>query len=341
MQRSILHIIPRFIIGGAERLILDYTRQRDKHKVDVAVASVRGAGELLGQFDCPTVTRDVLGFVKQWRPDIVHTHMLSSDLAGHIIKRRDPRIAWISTQHNVEYHASWPRQWLWPRILRRADAVIAVSRAVEGFCRSVWDVPQERLRLIPNGIALSEWLAVPAEGATVGALRLATVGRLETQKGHDVLFRALGALVDEVWTLDVFGDGRLRQSLGKLAHLCGIADRVRFRGVANNLAAEYATVDVVVQPSRWEGRSLVVMEAMAAGRCLVASVPAAAELVEHEKTGLVVPAVDVHELAHALRRLLLDRPLIARLGNAARDQAREHFGMDAWVAAIDALYASV
>lgn len=341
MQKNILHIIPRFTTGGAERLVLQYARQCDKSNVDVAVASVRGSGELLGQFDCPTVTKDILGFVKQWRPDSVHTHMLSADMAGYIIKRRDPRIAWISTQHNVEYHASWPRRRLWPRILRRADAVIAVSRAVEEFCRGAWRIPREKLRLIPNGIALPKWLAVPAVDGAAGALRLATVGRLEKQKGHDVLFNALAGLLGEAWTLDVFGDGRLRQSLGKLADLHGVADRVRFRGVANNLAAEYATVDVVVQASRWEGRSLAVMEAMAAGRCIVASFPAAAELAEHEKTALVVPAANVSELARALRRVLADRPLVARLGSAARERAREHFGMDAWVAAIDALYASV
>ncbi len=230
---------------------------------------------------------------------------------------------------------------MWKRILKRADAIVAVAGSVEAFCRTAWKLLPEKIHKIYNAVPVNRFLDIPPPSLPeAGVWRIVTLGRLERQKGHDILLRALAMCADLPWRLSVFGVGSLESDILKNARLHAIEDRVALCGIGNTAEA-LRHADMVVQPSRFEGRSLVVMEAMAAGRCVVASDAAGLELIEHEKTGVIVPHDNTSLLAQAIRRVLTEHGFAKRLGESARDYARRHFGFDTWMKEVESLYESL
>jgi glycosyltransferase involved in cell wall biosynthesis len=153
------------------------------------------------------------------------------------------------------------------------------------------------------------------------------VGRLVPQKGFDVLLAALARLDHDVDCL-IAGDGPERDALVALRARLGLERRVEFLGTIgpDRLPALYRGATLVACPSRWEGLPLVCLEAMAAGRAVVASaVDGIPDAVVADTTGLLVPRDAPAALATALARLLAAPDVRARMGAAAATRAREEF----------------
>jgi glycosyltransferase involved in cell wall biosynthesis len=142
------------------------------------------------------------------------------------------------------------------------------------------------------------------------------VGRLVEQKNHALAIQAIAEVPDAV--LAIAGEGVLRHELERLAEETGVADRVRFLGLRPDARALMGAADAVVMPSHWEGLPLSALEALASGTPLVATdVRGLRELVADEENALLVPE-DPHALAAALRRVLDDSELAARLAAAGK-----------------------
>lgn len=154
------------------------------------------------------------------------------------------------------------------------------------------------------------------------------VGRLVRDKAQDVLLDAFALLGDEFneWHLGIIGDGRYAGALRRQAARLGVEDRVDWHGVVDDPYAFYHTARIFALPSRVEGMSNALLEAMSCGLPVVVSdgAPGPLELVEDGVTGLVVPVNDAAALAAALRRLAADEPLRKRLGEAARERVSEY-----------------
>jgi len=261
------------------------------------------------------------------QPDIVHSHLLRAHLAVSLASlcRRAPTI--IMTEHQAD-----PRCWAL-RLLRiasrKATVVTGVSEAVR---RHLLDhgLSARRVVAIPNGIdvetvARAEPVAPDQLGLPEDSRVLLFVGRLTHQKGLDVLLNAFSMISAEVPAahLLVAGDGEDRQELEHLAERLGLGRRVRFLGRRDDVPGLLKAAETVVLPSRWEGLSLVLLEAMAVGRPVVAArVEGHEEVLTDGETGLLVEPQSPEALASALRRLLSDASLAARLGGAAGDLVR-------------------
>lgn len=352
---KILHLIPRFTAGGAEQLVLAYAKHLSESGVKVVVGSVVGGGELEEKFRKTGAeifvgeNRGIINFCRNYtrlrksyggQVEIIHSHVFSADVMGFLLARK-LKIKWVSTQHNVEANAPVWRKLVWKKILRSADKVIAVSDSVYDFCSREWRLSKDKVVLIKNGIELEQWLLVNADELLAAPLlRLATIGRLEKQKGHEILLRALAQLKID-WHLDVFGDGSLLEELQSLSRKLGIEKKIAWRGVVLNMPSELNKIDVVVQSSLWEGMSLVVMEAMASGRVVIASEPAAAGLIQDNKTGIVVKSSDVRALTQAIESVASDRAHARSLAVSARNHAQEHFGIEKNISSLEELYESI
>ncbi len=167
---------------------------------------------------------------------------------------------------------------------------------------------------------------------------MATIGRLEKQKGHKYLLEALKRVFVINWSLKIYGDGKLRRCLGLQAKIKKINKNVEFCGVAHNLPECLRGVDIVVQPSLWEGLSLVVMEAMAAGRLVITTPPAGDELIENFKTGLIAKTGSAGDLANALMAVDMERDLARVMAASGREFAKKHFGLEKNVEKLEKVY---
>jgi glycosyltransferase involved in cell wall biosynthesis len=258
--------------------------------------------------------------------DVVHLHSSKAAALGRVAAlsisgRRRPAV--VVTAHYWSWLVGGRWAPLYRRIerllARRCDAIVAVSEreASEGRVALGAAAPIE---LIPNGVDRDHFSpdGISAERDT-GAPLLVCVGRLSHQKGQDVAIRALAQLRDRSARLRLVGaesGGGERARLEALAESLGVFDRVEWRGGVDDTAPEYRAADVVVTPSRWDGLSLALLEAMASGATIVASDVNGSESLGD--AGVIVAPDDPQALADALDPLLRDAPSRRRLGEAAR-----------------------
>jgi len=211
---------------------------------------------------------------------------------------------------------------------RQPDLYIAVSGAVAAGLDAD-GAPAWRIRVIPNGVDIaaltaSAAIAEDAPDLPTGRPLVVFAGRLEPIKGVETIVRAAQRLPDV--TVAVVGDGPLAAELRELANELGVADRVAFLGRVPSVPPILAAADVVVLPSFSEGMPLVVLEALALARPVVASrVGGIPEVVEDGVTGLLVEPGDPEELAVAIERLVKDPALARSLAEAGARIARERY----------------
>ena len=355
---KILHVIPVFATGGAERLVLHYARLFDKSKYELHVASCVEDGELRSEFEKLGVSifvgsRKKMGsrqavyselekYVENIRPDIIHTHLLSSDFFGFNLKRKlKNKIVWVSTLHNVEKATSFVKQILWCYVLSKTDKVVSVGKKVEIFAKREFKVPEGNVQTILNGIDLENWLKVKnTQIFTNKKIQIACVGRLWKQKGHEYLFKALSQIGLE-YQLHLFGDGPLKDKLEKLADNLNINNNIVWHGVVKDVYKYLDDIDVVVQPSLWEGLSLVVMETMAAGKIVITTPAGGDELIKDGKTGFIVKSKNSRALAEKIKEVCKNKETVKKVGEGARKFANENFSIEKNVEKLDNLYKSL
>ncbi|HOX60583.1 MAG TPA: glycosyltransferase [Candidatus Magasanikbacteria bacterium] len=325
-MKKILYIIPRFVVGGAEMLLLHTVTELQKiGEYEIVVAAVRAGGELEAKFISAGVRTFVASrggiifgafftwlrlrrFTRDFAPDIIHSHVFSADFMTRFLPRG--RARWISTQHNGRELYSSLRRLVLRHILRRADRVIAVSGGVRDFCVTDLHILASRILLVINGVPTEKYRCL-AQARLTAPFNLISVGRLSAQKNHSLLLHALAKLRNYDWTLNIYGEGDMRLELEFMAQSLKIADRVFFPGNVMNVAEVYCAADFVVQTSYFEGMSLVIMEAMAAGRTIVATRAAGEGIITDGVDGILVGDEDCDGLGEVLADLF-GNPVRAR-----------------------------
>jgi glycosyltransferase involved in cell wall biosynthesis len=211
-------------------------------------------------------------------------------------------------------------------------------------------IPGARIRRIPNGVDTSRFAPAGAAerarlrgaaGVPAGALAI-YAGRLAPEKGADVLLEAWAALAPETpATLCLVGDGPERAALEARARALGIDGRVRFAGARADVAPWLRAADLFVLPSRTEGLSVALLEAMACGLPVVATDVGATREAAGPDGAVVVPPGRPDALAAALATVLRDAGRARALGAAARARAVAGFGIEAVAARHLDLYREV
>lgn len=345
----VLHVCSDTNIGGAGRYVLTLLTQpliAERYAVAAAcpegalAAALRRAGVQV--FLYPGADRSLswsglwhlLGLIRRWRPHIVHTHgALSGRIAARLAGARV-----VYTKHGLaaaveaSVQVRSPGGWLRRQAVRRfADRIVAVSAAVRDALIAQGADPGV-VRVIPGGVDLRAYAELPPPvPGVVGAL-----GRLEREKGFDVLLDAMAELRGEA-RLILGGDGSQRQALA--ARVQAEELPVELTGFVAEVPAFLGRTGVFVLPSRSEGLGLVAVEAMAAGRPVVASCTGGLpEVVVDGETGLLVEPEDPVALARAIRMLLADPDRAARMGAAGRQRVRERFSAERMARETAALY---
>ena len=266
--------------------------------------------------------------LRRLQPDLVHTHLVHADVYGALAAHGPV----VSTKHNDDAFRVGSYRFLERAITRRATRVIAVTQALARFTIERVGLPAEKIDVVPYGLdrQAAPWGQNPSVPVPAGARVVLAVARLVEQKGIDVAVRALAAVRRKApqAVLVVLGEGPERASLERLAAHLGVADAVFLPGRAGDVSEWLSKADVVVHPVRWEGFGLALLEAMLAGRPIVASaVSSVPEIVADRETGLLVQPNDPAALATAIERILDDRELAERLGTAGLTRARDEFSV--------------
>lgn len=262
-------------------------------------------------------------------PHAVLSFMDTTNVLTLLAARGQPVL--VSERVNPELHDTG---CFW-RILRTLTYPMASALVVQTHLASQ-RLPRRlagKARVIPNPVAKPRALARPT--AVSGGV-LVAMGRLEAQKGFDILLRAFAALPDRTgWRLVIHGEGSMRHSLEALRDALNLGDCVRLPGRTNDPSAALAEGDLFVLSSRFEGFPNALAEAMACGLPVVAfDCPyGPGELVRNERDGLLVPPGDVQALTHALHKLMTSPHLRIQMSQHARDVTErfsEQTVLDMW-----------
>jgi glycosyltransferase involved in cell wall biosynthesis len=275
------------------------------------------------------------------RPDVFHAHLTwplacKFGLAGAIMARVPAVVATVQLYVEFPLDASiFVQQRL---IVAGVGRYIAVSHEVARRLIHKLRWPARKIQVIHNCVpAISPECATHNPIDRAGRPVVLTVARLDEQKGHHYLLDAAAQVPEAQFVLA--GDGPLRASLEAQARSLGVEERVKFLGYRNDIADLLADCDVFVLPSLYEGLPLSILEAMSAGKPVIAThIGGTDEAVIAGETGLLVPPANPTALAAAIRAVLTDRPLAQRLASAGRARVEQEFSAAKMVQQVISVY---
>lgn len=363
----VLQVITSLDRGGAENHLLALLTNADREAFALETAVLVGEGELVplfrqagipvhvldarGRFD-PSALRRLVELLRRGAFDIVHSHLFRADLyAGLAVAQLGDRKPFlVSTRHNDDRFFLNPFVGLVHYgVSARQDLIIAISDHIARFTVARGVRHPDRVRRVYHGIEPPLTRDLERDGArirselgiTTDDFLVGNVGRLAPQKGQRHLVAAMPRLLERVPRAHavIAGGGDLEGYLRDLAAELGVTDRVHVLGPRRDVPALMHAMDVFAMPSIWEGFGLVLLEAMAAGRPIVASrVATIPEVVADGETGILVPAGDADAMADAIADLAGDPARARRLGEAGRERLRRNFSLEKMVGDTELLY---
>lgn len=294
-----------------------------------------------GRWDWRAI-HDLVQFLKTHRIDVLHTHGYKANIYG-LIGARIAGCAIVATCHNWTKRTTSLRGYatIDQFCLKWFDSVIAVS---QGIVSSLRRNGVRRIRMIANGIDVAKYRVNDRTTRSDEHLVLGCVSRLSKEKGVDVLLWALPKVLHTYPNLQccVAGEGPERERLTSLAAKLGVSDSFHMPGFCENTVDFLELCTVVVQPSRMEAMPLAILEAMAAGKAIVASsVGEIPRLLEDGHAGMLVPPDSPEMLADAILTLLRDEPLRQSLEHRAAAKAVAQFDVSIMTARYQEVYRTV
>jgi len=280
------------------------------------------------------------------RYDVIHIHSYRDYIVPATAARLARIPAVVMTRHLPHPFRNRLTAYLCTRVFY--SALIAVSESIRNTLLAS-GAKAERVFVVKNGIDLSSWEG-PEEGSVrsglgipAGTFVVAAAGRLAAEKGFDVLLRAAALVrsrgVDVACI--VAGQGEQLPYLEQLRTELGLCSHVHFLGFCRDMRAVYAAADVVALPSTCqEAFPYTVLEALAAGRPVVASQVGGIPEIMTPDTGYLTAPGDAERIAQAIEALAADPGRCAAMGEAARRRAQE-FSLDKCVQGIEAVFQAV
>lgn len=268
--------------------------------------------------------------------DVVHTHGYRSDVIGGQAARRADRPT-VSTLHGFTAR-SWKgatAEWIQLRILRRSDAVVAVSPGIVSRARAA-GVPGDRIHLIPNawggGPGLLDRAAARAElGIPTDSYVVGWIGRLSREKGADLFLEALARWNPPGTIASIIGDGRERAALEHRAAVLGVDRFVRWHGARRDAGRLMRGFDALALTSRTEGVPMVILEAMHSGTPIIATAVGGIPTVVDSTQAILVPSESPDALAAGMERLRAEPVEAQKRADRAAARLASAFAVRPWI----------
>ena len=352
-------------MGGADQQLLSAAQQLQLQGYAVQVVSLTPLGpmgiqarslgipveslEMRRGVPDPRGLLRLIRLVRQWKPDVLHSHMIHANLMARVLRLFFRIPVLVSTIHNI-HEGGRLRMAAYRLTNGLVDYMTIVSEAAADRFVSEGIVPRKLLRVIPNGIDTDRFrnLAAGTRESIRKALGIEhefvwlAVGRFVLAKDYTNMLHAF-AQVHQRYpeaVLLLVGRGALQAETEALVQSLGLGEVVRFLGVRQDVPEVMSAADGYVMSSEFEGMPIVLLEAAAAGLPVVAtSVGGNAEVVCNGESGFLVPARDHEALATAMLRILEMADADRRaMGERGREHIRTHYGLGRVVERWDALY---
>lgn len=292
----------------------------------------------------------LVDLIRRERIDLVHSHLYHANLYGRLAARK-AGVPAVASVHNTYTRHKLHRQLVNWYLGRHTAAIIAGSEEIKRDVVRYDHVPESLVEIIPNSVdltrshsTLSREQARERLGVPENAIVLGTVGRLEEQKGHRYLIEALALLrkrgMDAILLL--VGEGREGPALTALTASLGVEQQVMFLGTRSDLGDLFRAMDLFVMPSLWEGLSLAMLSAMAAGLPVVAtSVGGVQQVLGSDEYGFSVPPGDAAVLASRIEGCFANPEEMVRMGKKGQRRVRENYSDEAMVSKLQTVYDGV
>jgi glycosyltransferase involved in cell wall biosynthesis len=380
MTVRILHMLPDLAVGGGQQLVLRNTACMDRSQFDNYVCYVRSKNEMVPQFVAagiptfslavprrqqaiacrlPFAFLEVLSFVRTRQVDIIHTNNTVWDRRFGQFAAKLLSVPVVNTLHTMIIgHPESVRARVYRRFTKGSiRRVVAVSESV----REAWmpflheeGVAERNVLVVPPGLDLSLYptsLDIEASHRlrkTIGlgnaSPLLVNVARLHESKGQHLLIPLMRKVVN-CWPrarLLIIGDGPERMKLERLIRQAGLESVIYLLGHRDDVPSLMALSDLFIFPSLSEGFGLVVLEAMAACKPVLAfSLAPLREFVEHGQSGILVEQVNLSDLTRATLKLMANPGKWHEMGQRGRQIVEDRFRLEDSVRAIEEVYLSV
>ena len=360
---NLMQIVFTLELGGLECLVLNLVRKLSKTKYNISVCSLSPTGKLEDKFiemgvkvyhiekskgiDYSLYFK-LARFLKKNKIDIIHTHNPAPWFYGVLAGKLAGVKAAVHTEHSSLF-AEQNKLMLAEKFLSRiTEAVVSDSDKVTDFLVKKLGIRENRITTIVNGIDLDEFkkvIDIKAKKAELGipedSLVIGNVARLEPVKDHLYLLDAFNRVVPFMSNaiLVVVGGGSQSEILKAKAIELGIADKVFFLGVRDDIAAILRILDVFALTSINEGISLSILEAMASGLPVLATnVGGNPDVVVDGETGFLLPLKNPDKVAEIMKNLLSNKELSMRMGEAGLMRVVQLFSLDRMVQNYENVY---
>lgn len=362
----VLHVFVSLPVGGAENLLISILKELNPERYESVVCTLGEGGALapaVRELGVPLIELKLMGhrtrsvvvesalaeLMIRERIDLVHSHLYHANRHARRAAHQVGIPAVISI-HNTYNKPKLRRRLINWWLARYAAAIIVGSEDIRrDVVRYDW-VPVERVEIIPNSVNLERSLPVRTIAAIraelmipQGAYVLGTIGRLEIQKGHRVLMEVISQLHQIMPViLLLIGSGREEDALRQQVAELGIENNVRFLGTRSDLGDLFSVMNLFVMPSLWEGLSLAMLSAMAAGLPVVATdVGGVSAVFGKNERGWVVPPNSADALVEAIDFCFRHTDQAALVGEAGRQHVHANYSDLAMVSRIEAVYQRV
>lgn len=322
---KILHVLPSLVTAGAERVVHDLLLGLDRERFESSLllfkdikANNSWREDILASkinifslqkkylFDLKNFFQ-LLAIIKKLKPAIVHTH-LGADIYGRLAAKIAGVKIIVSTEHNLNHSENFLTRLIKMITIRFAVQVFAVSRAVAKYVRHHYKMPAEKITVVYNGIDLNIFepsVARQERKQKDAKLVIGAIGRLTEQKGFKDLIQAVSQTKASNYVVKIAGQGELEDSLRQLIKSLNLESRVELVGLVDSNKF-ISSLDIFVVPSRWEGLGLVVLEAGALARPIIASEVDGLKEIINPDNGYLFAAGDSLALARKIDEVIGD-----------------------------------
>lgn len=348
------------ILGGVESFIRIAAPRMRKLGWDIHVIALLSGGILLDQLRTEAVPVIELGLNQKYnffriiklleiwkndRPRLLHTHLYHAGIVGRFAGKILGIQPIIVQQAGPELNRSRLRTGLDRTTSFLVNQYVTTCAAVKKILETREHIANDKIVVIPNGIIVNQLSQSPIRPrdwpVNASSPVMGVVGRLSPEKGHYLFLDALSILSQQrkPFHAVIIGDGPLKEELLQETRILHLEDCVSWVGPQTNIQDWLPFFDLFILPSHWEGISLALLEAMAAGLPVIAtSVGGNPEVVVHRQTGLLVPPTNPQLLAQSIVTLIENPSLRQSMGLAGRIRCQQNFDIDLIVNRIDSNY---